>query len=191
MSEPTFSDRELDGYRTGGTHRTLTAWRTATGNDQGSVTGTASGRFVDAAAGDYRLRAGAVAIDMGLAGFNSKVAPTADYKDRVTERPVAKVTTGQIYWGAVPFVVIQVIMVGLVIAFPGLVSRDLATGPKVDVDKAFQQMRQDGGGRSGAGGAPSSPESAASGSASGAASADDDMTKLLLESIKRDSEPKR
>ena len=29
------------------------------------------------------------------------------------------VTTGQIYWGAVPFVIIQVIMVGLVIAFPG------------------------------------------------------------------------
>jgi TRAP-type mannitol/chloroaromatic compound transport system permease large subunit len=119
------------------------------------------------------------------------VAPTEDYKDRITERPVAKVTTGQIYWGAVPFVVIQVIMVGLVIAFPALVSRDLATGPKVDVDKAFQQMRQDSGGRSGAGGAPSSPESAASGSASGAASADDDLTKLLLESIKRDAEPKR
>jgi TRAP-type mannitol/chloroaromatic compound transport system permease large subunit len=119
------------------------------------------------------------------------VAPTEDYKDRITERPVAKVTTGQIYWGAVPFVVIQVIMVGLVIAFPALVSRDLATGPKVDVDKAFQQMRQDGGGRSGAGGAPSAPEAAASGSASGAASADDDLTKLLLESIKRDAEPKR
>jgi TRAP-type mannitol/chloroaromatic compound transport system permease large subunit len=119
------------------------------------------------------------------------VAPTEDYKDRITERPVAKVTTGQIYWGAVPFVVIQVIMVGLVIAFPALVSRDLATGPKVDVDKAFQQMRQDGGGRSGAGGAPSAPEAAASGSASGAASADDDLTKLLLESIKRDAEQKR
>jgi TRAP-type mannitol/chloroaromatic compound transport system permease large subunit len=28
------------------------------------------------------------------------------------------VTTGQIYWGAVPFVVIQCIMVALVIAFP-------------------------------------------------------------------------
>jgi len=27
-------------------------------------------------------------------------------------------TTGQIYWGAVPCVVIQCIMVGLVIAFP-------------------------------------------------------------------------
>jgi hypothetical protein len=36
------------------------------------------------------------------------------------------VTTGQIYWGAVPFVVIQCIMVALLIAFPGLVRHDKA-----------------------------------------------------------------
>jgi GntP family gluconate:H+ symporter len=53
------------------------------------------------------------------------VAPTEDYKDRITNRLVPRVTTGQIYWGAVPFVVIQIIMVGLIIAFPGIVSRDL------------------------------------------------------------------
>ncbi|MFN3564882.1 MAG: C4-dicarboxylate ABC transporter, partial [Burkholderiaceae bacterium] len=41
----------------------------------------------------------------------------------------------QIYWGAVPFVVIQIIMVTLVIAFPGLVTGALDRGPKVDVDK--------------------------------------------------------
>ena len=117
------------------------------------------------------------------------VAPTEDYKDRITQRPVAKVTTGQIYWGAVPFVVIQVVMVGLVIAFPALVSRDLGTGPKVDVDKALQQMRQDSG-RGDAGATPGSPGSAASGAASDAASSDD-LSKMLLESIKRDAEPKR
>jgi hypothetical protein len=33
------------------------------------------------------------------------------------------VTTGQIYWGAVPFVLIQVIMIGLTIAFPQMVMR--------------------------------------------------------------------
>jgi len=31
------------------------------------------------------------------------------------------VTTGQIYWGAVPFVLIQIIMIGLVITFPQMV----------------------------------------------------------------------
>ncbi|MEP7300095.1 MAG: TRAP transporter large permease subunit [Caldimonas sp.] len=119
------------------------------------------------------------------------VAPTEDYDDRITKRPVAKVTTGQIYWGAVPFVFIQVVMVSLVIAFPSVVSRDLGTGPKIDVDKAFQQMRQGArGGSGGAGGAAGSPGSGASGPASGATSSDDEMTRLLLESIKRDAEKK-
>jgi len=45
------------------------------------------------------------------------------------------VTTGQIYWGAVPFVVIQCIMVGLVIAFPGMVTHYRGTGPEVDPTK--------------------------------------------------------
>ena len=50
------------------------------------------------------------------------VAPHDDYTDRVTNKRLSKVTTGQIYWGAVPFVLIQVLMVGLIIAFPNLVS---------------------------------------------------------------------
>lgn len=49
------------------------------------------------------------------------VAPKAAYTDRVTGKRMAPVTTGQIYWGAVPFVVIQVIMIGVVIAFPQMV----------------------------------------------------------------------
>ena len=49
------------------------------------------------------------------------VAPKVDYVDKVTRQVIGKITTGQIYWGAVPFVCIQVVMVGLVIAFPGMV----------------------------------------------------------------------
>jgi tripartite ATP-independent transporter DctM subunit len=49
------------------------------------------------------------------------VAPKEPYLDRVTGKRTDGVTTGQIYWGAVPFVVIQVIMVGLVILFPAMV----------------------------------------------------------------------
>jgi hypothetical protein len=41
----------------------------------------------------------------------------------------------QIYWGAVPFVVIQCIMVALVIIFPGMVMHYKATGPQVDPSK--------------------------------------------------------
>ncbi len=76
------------------------------------------------------------------------VAPTEDYKDRIVNRIIPRVTTGQIYWGAVPFVVIQIIMVGLIIAFPGIVSRD--TGPKnmgnidqlqMEVDKMRDEVK--------------------------------------------------
>ncbi len=49
------------------------------------------------------------------------VAPAKEYIDRVTKKMTAPVTTGQIYWGAVPFVLIQLVMVGLVIAFPQMV----------------------------------------------------------------------
>ena len=49
------------------------------------------------------------------------VAPTKDYLDKITGKLTARITTGQIYWGAVPFVCIQIIMVALVIAFPQMV----------------------------------------------------------------------
>jgi TRAP-type mannitol/chloroaromatic compound transport system permease large subunit len=50
------------------------------------------------------------------------VAPKIPYLDRVTGKHTEPVTTGQIYWGAVPFVIIQCIMVGVVIAFPSMVT---------------------------------------------------------------------
>jgi len=65
--------------------------------------------------------------------FLRSVAPDKAYVDRVTRQQIAPVTTGQIYWGAVPFVVIQLIMVALIIAFPGIVSRDKVE--KIDLDK--------------------------------------------------------
>ena len=61
------------------------------------------------------------------------VAPVKAYLDKTTKKEVQPVTTMQIYWGAVPFVVIQIIMVGLIIAFPEIVSGGLdKTGP-VDI----------------------------------------------------------
>src|SRR2546429_8325125 len=60
------------------------------------------------------------------------VAPAKDYIDRVTNKRMDPVTTGQIYWGAVPFVVIQVIMVLLVIMFPQMVMHYKGTASTVD-----------------------------------------------------------
>jgi TRAP-type mannitol/chloroaromatic compound transport system permease large subunit len=63
------------------------------------------------------------------------VAPREPYTDRVTGLKMEPVTTGQIYWGAVPYVVIQCIMVALVIIFPGMVMHYKSTGPTVDPSK--------------------------------------------------------
>jgi TRAP-type mannitol/chloroaromatic compound transport system permease large subunit len=71
------------------------------------------------------------------------VAPVEDYIDRITKKTIKKVTIEDIYWGAVPFVIIQVIMVGLIIAFPGLVSSGLTKEPTVDAEAVLMQMRAD------------------------------------------------
>ena len=60
------------------------------------------------------------------------VAPSKDYVDKVTGKLIPRVTTGQIYWGAVPFVLIQILMVALVIAFPGLVTSGIAKKQIID-----------------------------------------------------------
>jgi tripartite ATP-independent transporter DctM subunit len=63
------------------------------------------------------------------------VAPAKEYLDKVTGRRMAPITTGQIYWGAVPYVIIQLIMVSLVIAFPQMVMVYKDDAPTVDPSK--------------------------------------------------------
>src|SRR3954453_19869961 len=70
------------------------------------------------------------------------VAPKESYLDRVTGIRMAPVTTGQIYWGAVPFVVIQCIAVALVIAFPALVMHYKGEGSKIDPSKIEFEIPQ-------------------------------------------------
>jgi TRAP-type mannitol/chloroaromatic compound transport system permease large subunit len=69
------------------------------------------------------------------------VAPSSEYTDKLTKKLIAPVTTMQIYWGAVPFVLIQIIMVGLIIAFPGIVSSGLDKEEKVDLDKVVLEVQ--------------------------------------------------
>jgi TRAP-type mannitol/chloroaromatic compound transport system permease large subunit len=71
------------------------------------------------------------------------VAPIKEYTDKVTKKLIQPVTTMQIYWGAVPFVVIQIVMVGLIIAFPGIVSSGLDKVEKFDLDKVILEVQQE------------------------------------------------
>ena len=70
------------------------------------------------------------------------VAPKEPYLDRLTGKRTEGVTTGQIYWGAVPFVVIQVIMVLLVIMFPAMVMHYKGVASTIDPNKIKIEIPQ-------------------------------------------------
>jgi len=121
------------------------------------------------------------------------VAPHDDYTDRVTNKRVSKVTTGQIYWGAVPFVVIQIIMVGLIIAFPNLVSGGLAK--KADADLSNIQIDAPKGKYSDeaqpAVPAPSADTPSAPTSGSGADAANEDPMEAVKRALQQDQKQKK
>jgi tripartite ATP-independent transporter DctM subunit len=70
------------------------------------------------------------------------VAPREPFIDRITKKRTDGVTTGQIYWGAVPFVVIQVIMVLLVILFPAMVMHYKGAASTIDPNKVKIEIPQ-------------------------------------------------
>ncbi|CAA2103341.1 TRAP transporter large permease [Variovorax paradoxus] len=74
--------------------------------------------------------------------FLRSVAPDKQYVDRVTQKVMEPVTTMQIYKGAVPFVLIQLTMVGVLIAFPQIVTGSLDKEVKVNLDDIGAQMRE-------------------------------------------------
>jgi len=87
------------------------------------------------------------------------VAPAKEYVDKLTKKTMAPITTGQIYWGAVPYVVIQVIMIGLVILFPQMVMVYKSDASKVDPSKVEILIPEIESGEpaAGGGGAPGAP----------------------------------
>ncbi|MDQ4136146.1 MAG: TRAP transporter large permease subunit, partial [Pseudomonadota bacterium] len=68
------------------------------------------------------------------------VAAKEPYIDRLTGKRMEPVTTGQIYWGAVPFVIIQCIMVGLVILFPQMVMHYRSSATNMDPAAVQQKL---------------------------------------------------
>ena len=68
------------------------------------------------------------------------VAPIKAYFDKPTQKEIPPVTTMQIYWGAVPYVIIQIIMVGLIIAFPEIVSSGLDKEEGLNAEQVQLEM---------------------------------------------------
>ncbi|MEN9316316.1 MAG: hypothetical protein RIS35_2709 [Pseudomonadota bacterium] len=64
--------------------------------------------------------------------FLRRVAPKEEYTDAVTGKRMAGIRWGQIYLGSIPFVVIQLIMVEIIIAYPNLVTTGLGKQTQAD-----------------------------------------------------------
>jgi TRAP-type mannitol/chloroaromatic compound transport system permease large subunit len=65
--------------------------------------------------------------------FLRSVAPKEEYKDIVTQKMIAPITTVQIYKGAIPFVGMQLLVVGLVIIFPELAQIETQSAGNLDL----------------------------------------------------------
>ena len=137
------------------------------------------------------------------------VAPKQDYRDRITSETIPAVTTGQIYKGSIAFIILQLIMVAAVVAYPKLVIGGLDDGkPKVDLDKALEQLMQKSEGSPPSAFDPTTLAPAASGSAPATPAGSsnplepppaatpaqqpaDDPMKGLLEALKEDEMKKK
>ncbi len=114
------------------------------------------------------------------------VAPDKDFIDKVTGKLTPRVTTGQIYWGAVPFVLIQIIMVALIIAFPGLVTGGLAKKAVIDTDSLRIEVPAEAPALDGD---PGSNNSGNQGTDTSAPPADDDPVRALERALQQPAEP--
>jgi TRAP-type mannitol/chloroaromatic compound transport system permease large subunit len=133
------------------------------------------------------------------------VAAKKDYKDRVTGQTIPAVTTAQIYKGSIAFIILQVIMVAVVIAYPKLVIDGIDQGVKVDIDKALDSLMQQTPAAPALPGAPdplappaaqpevpSAPGGTQTPTAPAAApAAQDDPMRALLEALKEDAQKKK
>ena len=119
------------------------------------------------------------------------VAAKSDYVDRQSGKTIPAVTTAQIYKGSIAFIVLQLIMVAVVVMYPGLVSGGISKTVQINAEEALQDMREAGRDamearqEESAGAAASAPDGGAS-----APLADDDPMKALLDALKADEKKK-
>jgi len=113
------------------------------------------------------------------------VAPVRAYFDKTTQKDIPPVTTMQIYWGAVPFVIIQIIMVGLIIAFPGIVSSGLDKEEGLNAEQVQLEMMN----ATHDGEAATDPTAPQPGAESEAKPEDDPM-KMMQESMNKEASKK-
>jgi len=68
------------------------------------------------------------------------VAPKKDYTDRITGKLIPAVTTSQIYKGSIAFIIIQLFMVGMIMAYPQLVSGNISKIKSLSDAEVLEQL---------------------------------------------------
>ena len=68
------------------------------------------------------------------------VAARHDYDDAVTKERIPAVTTAQIYKGSIAFIVLQIIMVGVILFNPGLVSSNIDKVKRISKEKVEDML---------------------------------------------------
>lgn len=113
------------------------------------------------------------------------VAARNDYTDRVTGKLIPAVTTGQIWKGSVAFIVLQLVVVGVLLIKPELVTGGIEKVKKVDEAQVMDMLNID---TKGYGSAPAPNAANLFGvqpPSDGVKQADEDPMKALLESMKK------
>ncbi|MDO8283624.1 MAG: TRAP transporter large permease subunit [Rhodoferax sp.] len=117
------------------------------------------------------------------------VAAKFDYKDRVTGKMIPSVKTIEIYKGSIAFIVLQLIMLVCVIAFPVLVTGGIEVKETLSADQIMQQLEMPKAEEAadptlGMGGAKDGGMSAPAGAA------EEDPMKAMLEAAEKDAKKK-
>ena len=118
------------------------------------------------------------------------VAAKFDYKDRVTGKLIPSVKTSEIYKGSIAFIVLQLIMLAAVIAFPVLVTGGIEKAESLNADQIMEQLEMPktddaadptAGMEGAAEGAPAAPDEAGK---------EEDPMKAMLEEAEKDGQKK-
>jgi len=121
------------------------------------------------------------------------VAAKFDYKDRVTGKLIPSVKTSEIYKGSIAFIILQLIMVAAVVAFPVLVTGGIEKTETLSADQIMQQLDKPGADQPAD--AASAPESATKEGELPNPAADsvkeDDPMKAMLEDAEKEAKKKK
>ena len=115
------------------------------------------------------------------------VAAKFDYKDRVTGQLIPSVKTTEIYKGSIAFIILQLIMVVSVIAFPVLVTGGMSKDKDLSAEQIMQQLEMPPAADAADPTADADEKPATDDPADGSKAQDDDPMKALMDDMAKGS----